>query len=228
MDVRQSVADPAFDARVNIIGFLNLLQGGLEAGLKKVIFASSGGAVYGDKEPIPAGEDHATEPLSPYGVSKRTGELYLGYYYMVFGLPYVALRYANVYGPRQSSKGEAGVVAIFIDRLLAEESPTINGDGKQTRDYVFVGDVVAANLAALRAPFVGAVNIGTGRETDVVTICESLRGRLESKIEAIHGPAKAGEQRRSCLAIGFAAQVLGWKPAVSLHEGLRQTVDSWR
>jgi UDP-glucose 4-epimerase len=228
MDVRRSVADPAFDARVNIIGFVNLLQGGLEAGLKKVVFASSGGAVYGDKEPIPASEDHATEPLSPYGVSKRTGELYLGYYHMVFGLPYVALRYANVYGPRQSSKGEAGVVAIFIDRLLAEESPTINGDGKQTRDYVFVGDVVTANLAALRAPFVGAVNIGTGRETDVVTICGSLRARLGSRIEATHGPAKAGEQRRSCLAVGFAAQALGWKPVVSLDEGLRRTVDSWR
>ncbi len=143
MDVRHSVADPAFDARINIIGFINLLARLPAAGVKKVIFASSGGAVYGDKEPIPAGEDHPTEPLSPYGVSKRTGELYLGYYHAVFGLPYVALRYANVYGPRQSSTGEAGVVAIFIDRLLAEKSPIINGDGKQTRDYVFVGDVVA-------------------------------------------------------------------------------------
>ena len=227
MDVRHSVADPAFDARVNIIGFVNLLQGCLEAGVKKVIFASSGGAVYGDKEPIPAGEDHPTEPLSPYGVSKRAGELYLGYYHMAFGLPYVALRYANVYGPRQSSKGEAGVVAIFIDRLLSEKSPIINGDGKQTRDYVFVGDVVAANLAALRTQFIGAVNIGTGQETDVVMICESLRARLRSKVEATHGPAKAGEQRRSCLAIGFAAQVLGWQPAVPLDQGLQQTVDSW-
>jgi UDP-glucose 4-epimerase len=227
MDVRHSVADPAFDARVNIIGFVNLLQGCLEAGVKKVIFASSGGAVYGDKEPIPAGEDHPTEPLSPYGVSKRAGELYLGYYHMAFGLPYVALRYANVYGPRQSSKGEAGVVAIFIDRLLSEKSPIINGDGKQTRDYVFVGDVAAANLAALRTQFIGAVNIGTGQETDVVMICESLRARLRSKVEATHGPAKAGEQRRSCLAIGFAAQVLGWQPAVPLDQGLQQTVDSW-
>jgi UDP-glucose 4-epimerase len=227
MDVRHSVADPAFDARVNIIGFVNLLQGCLEAGVKKVIFASSGGAVYGDKEPIPAGEDHPTEPLSPYGVSKRAGELYLGYYHMAFGLPYVALRYANVYGPRQSSKGEAGVVAIFIDRLLSEKSPIINGDGKQTRDYVFVGDVAAANLAALRTQFIGAVNIGTGQETDVVMICESLRARLRSKIEATHGSAKAGEQRRSCLAIGFAAQVLGWQPAVPLDQGLQQTVDSW-
>jgi UDP-glucose 4-epimerase len=228
MDVRRSVADPAFDARVNIIGFVNLLQGCKEAGVKKVIFASSGGAVYGDQEPIPSDEEHPTEPLSPYGVSKRTGELYLGYYNMAFGLPYVALRYANVYGPRQSSQGEAGVVAIFIDRLLAGNGPVINGDGKQTRDYVFVGDVVAANLAALRSAFIGAVNIGTGQETDVITIYQSLRAGLGSSIEATHGPAKAGEQRRSCLSIGFAAKVLGWKPAVPLGEGLRQTIASWR
>jgi UDP-glucose 4-epimerase len=228
MDVRHSVADPAFDARVNIIGSVNLLQGCKEAGVKKVIFASSGGAVYGDKEPIPAAEDHPTEPLSPYGVSKRTGELYLGYYHMAFGLPYVALRYANVYGPRQSSKGEAGVVAIFIDRLLSEQSPIINGDGKQTRDYVFVSDVVAANLAALRTPFIGAVNIGTGRETDVVTIYRSLRAGLGSNIEATHAPAKAGEQRRSCLAVGFAAKVLGWQPATPLDQGLQKTIASWR
>lgn len=228
MDVRRSVADPAFDARINIIGFVNLLQGCVEAEVKKVIFASSGGAVYGDKEPIPAAEDHPTEPLSPYGVSKRTGELYLDYYYMAFGLPYVALRYANVYGPRQSSKGEAGVVAIFIDRLLSENSPIINGDGKQTRDYVFVGDVVAANLAALRTPFIGAVNIGTGQETDVVTICRSLRAGLGSSIEATHGPAKTGEQRRSCLAVGFAAKVLSWRPVTSLDQGLQKTIASWR
>ena len=228
MDVRRSVADPAFDARVNIIGFVNLLQGCVEAGVKKVIFASSGGAVYGDKEPIPAAEDHPTEPLSPYGVSKRTGELYLGCYHMAFGLPYVALRYANVYGPRQSSRGEAGVVAIFIDRLLSENSPIINGDGKQTRDYVFVGDVVAANLAALRTPFIGAVNIGTGQETDVVSICRSLGAGLGSSIKATHGPAKTGEQRRSCLAIGFAAKVLGWRPVTSLDQGLQKTIASWR
>jgi UDP-glucose 4-epimerase len=227
MDVRRSVADPAIDAQVNIIGFVNLLQGCLQAKVKKVIFASSGGAVYGDKEPIPASEDHPTEPLSPYGVSKRTGELYLGYYHSAFGLPYVALRYANVYGPRQSSQGEAGVVAIFIDRLLSGQSPIINGDGRQTRDYVYVGDVVAANLAALRTGFVGAVNIGTAQETDVVAIFESLQTRLGSQLKAVHGPAKTGEQRRSCLAIGLAAQVLGWKPAVALDQGLQRTVESW-
>jgi UDP-glucose 4-epimerase len=228
MDVRRSVADPAFDARVNIIGFVNLLQGCAQAGVKKVIFASSGGAVYGDKEPIPSAEEHATEPLSPYGVSKRAGELYLGYYHSAYGLPYVALRYANVYGPRQSSHGEAGVVAIFIDRLRSGQAPIINGDGKQTRDYVFVADVVAANVAALETGFVGAVNIGTGRETDVVTISQSLCARLGSSMNPVHGPAKTGEQRRSCLAIGLASRVLGWRPVVALEEGLQRTVDSWR
>jgi UDP-glucose 4-epimerase len=227
MDVRHSVSDPAFDARVNIIGFVNLLQGCAEAGVRKIIFASSGGAVYGDREPIPAAEDHPTEPLSPYGVSKRTGELYLSYYYAAYGMPYVALRYANVYGPRQSSKGEAGVVAIFIDRLLSGSAPVINGDGKQTRDYVYVQDVVAANLAALKTSFVGAVNIGTGRETDVVMLCQWLRDGLTSTIMPTHGPAKPGEQRRSCLAIEMAAKVIGWSPRTRLEEGLKKTIAAW-
>ncbi len=224
MDVRRSVADPTFDARINIIGFINLLEASKDAGVKRVIFSSSGGAVYGDREPIPASEEHETLPLSPYGVSKLTGELYLGYYNMAFGLPYVALRYANVYGPRQSSLGEAGVVAIFVSQLLAGKSPVINGDGKQTRDYVFVGDVVRANVAALDTNYTGAVNIGTGKETDVVTICESLREGVGSPVKAIHGPAKLGEQRRSCLMTSLAQKVLGWRPEVELKEGLQQTL----
>ena len=224
MDVRRSVADPTFDARINIIGFINLLEASKDAGVKRVIFSSSGGAVYGDREPIPASEEHETLPLSPYGVSKLTGELYLGYYNMAFGLPYVALRYANVYGPRQSSLGEAGVVAIFVSQLLAGKSPVINGDGKQTRDYVFVGDVVRANVAALDTNYTGAVNIGTGKETDVVTICESLREGVGSPVKAIHGPAKLGEQRRSCLMASLAQKVLGWRPEVELKEGLQQTL----
>lgn len=224
MDVRRSVTDPTFDARINIIGFINLLEASKDAGVKRVIFSSSGGAVYGDREPIPASEEHETLPLSPYGVSKLTGELYLGYYHMAFGLPYVALRYANVYGPRQSSLGEAGVVAIFISQLLAAKSPVINGDGKQTRDYVFVGDVVRANVAALDTNYTGAVNIGTGKETDVVTICESLREGVGSPVKAIYGPAKLGEQRRSCLMTSLAQKVLGWRPEVELKEGLQQTL----
>jgi UDP-glucose 4-epimerase len=228
MDVRRSVADPTFDARINIIGFVNLLEPCKDVGVRKVIFSSSGGAVYGDREPIPAGEDHPTLPLSPYGVSKLSGEFYLMYYRLAFGLPYVALRYANVYGPRQSSKGEAGVVAIFISQLLAGKSPVINGNGQQTRDYVFVGDVVRANLAALDNDFIGPVNIGTGIETDVVTLCRLLREGSGSRIEALHGPAKLGEQRRSCLDISLAAQVLSWKPAVDLQAGLEKTIAYYR
>jgi UDP-glucose 4-epimerase len=228
MDVRHSVENPLFDAGVNILGFLNLLEACKNANTQRVIFASSGGAIYGDKEPIPATEEHAKEPMSPYGVSKMTGELYLAYYYMAFGMRYVALRYANVYGPRQSSKGEAGVVAIFISQLLAQKSPTINGDGKQTRDYVFVGDVVRANVAALGTSHVGGINIGTGRETDVTTICRLLQRGTSSKVEAIHGPVKPGEQMRSCLETTLAGRVLDWKPKVSIEEGLKRTIAYYR
>jgi UDP-glucose 4-epimerase len=228
MDVRRSVADPGFDARINIIGIINLLEACRDAGVKKVIFSSSGGAVYGDREPIPASEGHGTLPLSPYGVSKLSGELYLGYYQMAFGLPYVALRYANVYGPRQSAHGEAGVVAIFISALLSGRAPVINGDGKQTRDYVFVGDVVRANLAALETTYVGPVNIGTGAETDVVTICRLLKQGLGSSIDAQHGPAKLGEQKRSCLDAALAGQVLNWEPTVNIAAGLQETIAYYR
>ena len=228
MDVRHSVADPQFDARVNILGFINLLEACKNAGTKKIIFASSGGAVYGEQETFPAAEDHPTRPSSPYGVSKRTGELYLSYYQQAFGLPYIALRYANVYGPRQSNKGEAGVVAIFISLLLAGKVPVINGDGKQTRDYVYVGDVVNANVAALTSPYVGEINIGAGVETDVVTLYELLRQGAGSNLEARHGPAKIGEQRRSCLAAQRAADIFGWRPQVSLREGLERTIAYYR
>ena len=228
MDVRHSVADPAYDARVNILGFINMLEACKRAATKKIVFASSGGAVYGEQDVFPAPEDHPTRPASPYGVSKRAGELYLSYYQQAFGLPYIALRYANVYGPRQSAKGEAGVVAIFVSALLAGKAPVINGDGRQTRDYVYVGDVVAANLAALECPYVGPVNIGTGVETDVVTIFEQLRSAAGQTADAVHGPAKLGEQRRSCLDTRLASQVLGWKPKVALAEGLRRTAAYYR
>lgn len=228
MDVRHSVADPGFDARVNIIGFINLLEACKNCAVKKVMFASSGGAVYGEQDVFPAAEDHPTRPASPYGVSKRAGELYLSYYQQAFGLPYIALRYANIYGPRQSAQGEAGVVAIFLSLLLTGKTPVINGDGGQTRDYVYVGDVVAANVAALDSRFVGAVNIGTGVETDVVMIFDHLRRAVGSQIEAVHGPAKPGEQRRSCLDARLAAQVLGWRPQTTLADGLLRTAEYCR
>lgn len=228
MDVRRSVADPTFDARVNILGFINLLEGCKNAGVKKVLFASSGGAVYGEQEIFPAPESHPTQPASPYGVSKRTGELYLSYYHQAYGLPYIALRYANVYGPRQSAHGEAGVVAIFLSLLLSGKTPVINGDGKQSRDYVYVGDVVAANVAAIESNFIGPVNIGTGVETDVVAIYNHLRAAVGSGLEAQHGPAKVGEQRRSSIDNRRAAEVLGWRPQVALADGLKRTAAYYR
>jgi UDP-glucose 4-epimerase len=228
MDVRRSVADPMFDARVNILGMLNLLEGAREAGVKKIIFSSSGGTVYGEQETFPATEEHPTHPICPYGVSKRTGEHYLYFYNVEYRIPYIALRYANIYGPRQDPHGEAGVVAIFALKLLAGEQPVVNGDGKQTRDYVFVGDVARANLAALQANYTGPINIGTAIETDVNQLFGHLRHLTGSTAPETHGPAKPGEQRRSVLAWSRAQQLLGWQPEMKIEEGLRRTVEYFR
>jgi len=229
MDLRRSVADPLFDARVNILGFIQILEACKAPGLTKVIYASSGGAVYGEQETFPAPEDHPTRPVSPYGVSKLSGEHYLACYHKVFGTPYIALRYSNVYGPRQSATGEAGVIAIFIGHLLKGEPPTINGDGKQTRDYVYVGDVVEANLLALKSSYIGVLNIGTGHEADVLTLFGMLRDKTQSDVKsALYAPAKLGEQKRSALDIRRAREALGWSPQVSLSQGLDKTVESYR
>ena len=228
MDVRRSVSDPIFDARVNILGFINLLEAGRQSGLKKVIFASSGGAIYGEQETFPASEEHPKRPASPYGVSKLTGENYLAYYHTTFEIPYVALRYANVYGPRQNFEGEAGVIAIFIDRLLSGNAPVINGDGQQTRDFVYVGDVAAANLRALDASYVGGINIGTGVETSLVTLYEKICRQMDSKVAATHGAPKAGEQRRSSLDCSLARKILNWSPKTTLDEGIAKTVAYYR
>ena len=228
MDVRRSVADPLFDARVNLLGMLNVLEGAREAKVKKVIFASSGGTVYGEQTAFPADENHATYPISPYGVSKRSGEHYLYFYSVEYGIPYIALRYANIYGPRQDPHGEAGGVAIFTLRLLSGDQPIINGDGEQTRDYVFVKDVARANLAALQADFCGPINIGTSIETDVNQLFQHLRTFTHSSLPEMHGPAKSGEQRRSVLAWNRAKTVLEWSPTVGVEEGLRQTVEFFR
>ena len=228
MDVRRSVADPLFDARVNILGLLNILEGARQAQCQRIIFASSGGTVYGEQDTFPATEAHATHPISPYGVSKLAGERYLYFYHREYGLPSLSMRYANVYGPRQDPHGEAGVVAIFTQRLLTGETITINGDGQQTRDYVFVADVAQANLAALTADYSGAINIGTGLETTVNTLAEHLQRITNSRDRARHGAAKPGEQRRSVLSWSRAADTLNWKPLVLLADGLEQTVASLR
>jgi UDP-glucose 4-epimerase len=228
MDVRKSVEDPRFDAEANIVGLLNLLEAARRFSVKKFIFSSTGGAIYGEQDVFPAPESHPTRPVSPYGVSKAAGELYLGYYRAQYGLNFVALRYANVYGPRQNPHGEAGVVAIFARRLVRRESCVIYGDGAQTRDFVFGKDVARANYLAFERDFVGPVNIGTGVETDINRIYELLARAAGATQRAIHAAAKAGEQRRSCIDPSLAARVLGWMPAMSLDEGLRETMAYFR
>lgn len=227
-DVRRSVADPLEDSDVNVLGTVNVLHACAEHGTRRVVFASSGGAIYGDANEIPTPESYPPRPASPYGTSKLCAEAYGGTYARMRGLEFAALRYANVYGPRQDPHGEAGVVAIFAMRLLRGEQATINGDGTQTRDYVFVNDVVSANLRAATAESPGAFNIGTGVETDVNGIFERVRAITGGAGDALHGPAKKGEQQRSCLAVERARTALDWEPRTNLDEGLRRTVDFFR
>lgn len=225
MDVRRSVEDPIYDAQVNVLGTLNLLQNCVKYGVKKVIFASTGGAIYGEQDYFPADEEHPTRPISPYGVTKLAGEKYLHFYQETYGMDCIILRYTNVYGPRQNPYGEAGVVAIFTERLLTGKEAIINGDGRQTRDYVFIGDVVVANSLALQNQSSGVFNIGTGIETDVNEIFHRLNRLTGAGAPEVHGPPKAGEQRRSVVDYSRAREVLGWKPRVDLEEGLRITVE---
>ena len=225
MDIRLSVADPVYDATNNIIGTINLLQASVKNNVKKVIFISSGGAIYGEQEYFPADEEHPTRPLSPYGITKLTGEKYIYFYHHVYNLSYVILRYANIYGPRQNPKGEAGVVAIFSSKLLTGEKPIINGKGEQTRDYVFVGDVVDANVKALAYMNNDYFNIGTGIETTVNELFSRLNHITNAEAEEIHGPAQPGEQLRSILNFDKAKKLINWSPKISLDEGLGKTVE---
>ena len=228
VNVRVSWDKPAEDARANILGSLALLGQATRGGTQKIIYSSSGGAAYGEPTRLPVAEDHPVHPLSNYGVSKYTTELYLRSFQASGGLRYVILRYPNVYGPRQDPHGEAGVVAIFTENFLTGTQPTINGDGKQTRDYVFVSDVARANLLALEADHVGPINIGTGRETDVNTLFGLLKNLTTSSLPEKHHSAKPGEQQRSVLNCERAARVLGWRPQVELKEGLGLTVEHFR
>ena len=238
IDVRRSVADPAFDASVNVVGSLNLLEAAARGGVRRVLFASTGGAIYGEQDAHPADEGHPARPVSPYGAAKLAVEHYLGYYAVEKGLEGVALRYANVYGERQNPHGEAGVVAIFLDRLLEGERARINGDGLQTRDYVHVSDVVRANLAAAEpdlpaaggegsAPF-RVYNVGTAVETSVVELYRELARILGVDREPVHGPAKPGEQRRSSIDPAKIQCELGVPEPLPLVEGLRRTAEWFR
>ncbi len=225
-DVRQSVEDPTYDAQVNVVGMLSLIKAAIAAGARKFIFASSGGAIYGDPDVVPCDETHPERPVSPYGASKKAGEVYLETMSRVHGLDYTILRYPNVYGPRQHPYTEEGqVVAIFSRLMLAGRVPTIFGDGEQERDFVYVGDIVEANLRALETGSKGTFNIGTGEGLTVNNLYRRLKELTRYEGEVKYAPARPGEVFRIALDASHAHEGLGWQPKTSLDDGLRATVD---
>ncbi|MEN9207522.1 MAG: NAD-dependent epimerase/dehydratase family protein [Gloeomargarita sp. GMQP_bins_120] len=228
IDVRFSLDQPVADAQTNILGSLHLLEAARQGGVQQFIFASSGGACYGNLQQIPAPETHPLQPLSPYGIAKVTVEYYLQVYYQTYGLSYVALRYANVYGPRQGRKGEAGVIAAFIQALLTGQTPVIYGSGEQTRDFVYVQDVAELNLRVLgyREPLI--LNVGTGRETSVLELYGLIQQLVGTKVTPRFLPARVGEVSRSALDGGLACRLLGWTPQTPLAQGLQATLDWYR
>lgn len=228
IDVRVSVADPAADAELNIVATLRIFQAFIDQGVKKIVFASSGGAAYGEPQFAPQTEEHPVAPVSPYGCAKLAIDQYLGYYRAVHGMQSVSLRYGNVYGPRQRKDGEAGVVAIFGGALLDGAPVRINGTGEQTRDYVYVEDVMRANMAVSENDFAGIFNVGTGVETSVNDLFETLRRTIGSNAKAEHAPAKAGEQMRSVLDGGKLRRAAKLPEPVTLEEGIRRTVEWMR
>lgn len=228
IDLRLSIRDPIKDAETNIHGSLRVLDATVKAKAKKLVFSSSGGAIYHGLSVRPTPENVPCMPMSPYGVAKLAFELYLHSACHNYGLPYVALRYANVYGPRQDLRGEAGVIGSFIQRMLLGSCPTIFGDGKQTRDFVYVDDVVEANVRAMRSGAHGVFNIGTGQETSVNRVADLIRAEVGKDIRCAHGPANPGEERHSALDNAAAEQALGWKPSIGIEEGIKRTVAWFR
>ncbi len=224
VDVRKSLQNPILDVKTNISGSLNLFMNCQKYGVKKIIFASTGGAIYGEQDFVPANERHVEMPISPYGVAKLSVEKYLHFYKEIYKIPYVAVRYSNVYGPRQNPKGDSGVVAIFSEKLLKNMPVTIYGDGKQTRDYLYVMDAVSAALKGLDSKASGPFNIGTGKETTVNQLYRMMKSKSGSKSKAVYAPFRAGEQERSCIDYTKAKNYLGWKPAFNLESGLNLTL----
>ncbi len=224
IDVRQSVQDPRYDLMVNVYGSLNVIEAAVQHGVSRLLFSSTGGAIYGEQEYFPADERHPTAPCSPYGITKLCVEKYLHYYHIEKGLTYTVFRYTNVYGPRQNPHGEAGVVAIFCNKLLAGDDAIINGDGLQTRDYVNVRDVVRANVLGLDMDGSNTFNVCTGIETTVNDIFHHINTAAEAGAKELHGPAKPGEQLRSVCTFEKIRTTLGWTPEVSLAEGITDTV----
>ncbi len=227
MSVSRSVREPLFDAGINLIGGLNILEAAREAGAR-FIFASTGGALYGDANILPTPETYPAMPVSPYGVAKLSFEHYLHAYAAQHALGYVALRYSNVYGPRQNPHGEAGVIAIFLTKLLTDDQPVVNGEGTDTRDYVHVDDVVRANLLAIDSEVTGHFNVGTGRQVSTNQIFHLVRTKSGVQAPEMHGPARVGDQRTSALDSSLIAAKLGWRPQIALEDGLDGTVAWFR
>jgi len=225
IDVRVSVTDPIFDNKINAVGSLNLLANCQKFGVRKFIFASTGGAIYGEAEEIPTTEQAPTYPLSPYGIHKLTTEKYLKFYQTVYGLDYTILRFANVYGPRQYKGGEAGVVAIFIEHAVVGKTCVINGDGLQTRDYVYVDDVVSALSKAKEVNYQGEINISCGQEISVLDVVAAITAALGFELASQHASTKPGEQLRSCLSYDLAKKILNWEPQVNITEGVKRTIE---
>ncbi len=228
-EVPRSVADPGFDAQVNVVGGLNVLRACVDNSVRKVIFSSTGGALYGEPDIVPAGEDHPVRPLSPYGTSKFAFEQYLGTFDRTFGLRFTTLRYSNIYGPRQDFFAEEGrVVAIFASRMLEGKPVTIDGDGTQSRDMLHVGDVATANLAALERGDGGTYHVSSGTPVTINDLCRKLALLTEYKLEPRFGPARVGDVYRIALDNQLAAAELGWVPRIQLEEGLQLTVAYFR
>ena len=228
LDVRKSVQDPQYDANVNIIGTINLFEAARKHGVTKVVFASSGGAIYGDTDILPTPETHPTDPISPYGIAKLVMEKYAHYYKTIYNIDYTALRYSNVYGPRQNTQGEAGVIALFISKMLQNQQCYINGDGNNTRDFVYVQDVVEANIQAILGDLSGSYNIATATQTNINQIFDILHQLTNTTITRQNREAKLGEQQYSCLSYDKIKQTINWQPQTNLQQGLLQTVDYFK
>lgn len=228
LDVRKSVQDPQYDANVNIIGTINLFEAARKHGVTKVVFASSGGAIYGDTDILPTPETHPTDPISPYGIAKLVMEKYAHYYKTIYNIDYTALRYSNVYGPRQNTQGEAGVIALFISKMLQNQQCYINGDGNNTRDFVYVQDVVEANIQAILGNLSGSYNIATATQTNINQIFDILHQLTNTTITRQHREAKIGEQQHSCLSYDKINQAINWRPQTNFQQGLLQTVEYFK
>jgi UDP-glucose 4-epimerase len=228
IEARKSVEEPVSDAEINIVGSLNILKNCKKYGIKKIIFASSGGEIYGDAEEIPTPETYVPSPISPYGIGKLAVEGYLNSYYQMFKMSFTALRYGNVYGPRQDPNGEAGIIAIFIKKMLEGKQPIIHGDGKQTKDYIFIEDAVETTMLSFKKDFIGILNIGTEKETSVLEIFYKLKELTHSRVKEKHIPLPPCGFKRGCLSIKKAKKELGWQPKYSLEKGLKKTVEFFK